>query len=246
LPQTCDERGLKSFGPEGPRSASIDLAALAEADRYGLSDAHLIGQVGNDPNRDGQAWVAARGAIYRLPDGQRYGYPLLDPSGDPGELRNAGYASEALVSPSGQLQVLLWIEQQLPEGAVYRALLATWDAGKSTWASELDLGAESGIAGADPKDIRMVSAAWGDWDGGADALWCVLSDGRVAVYREGSWIQAWQPEELGADPGSKSKAVFAVGEVVILATESGAFRRAPESPREPTFLIYIPRIDVRR
>jgi len=237
----CDLRGLRAFTAAGQRS-EIMLGPAYEADGWGVADVHLQGA--GDGSAGFAARAASRLALYLLPAIEPIPYPFLGPPANPGDLRNAGYATAAAGRPDGRLQVFTWVELQLPEGAQYRIFANTWHGGTTNpgWGDPEDL-ADCPLVGGGARDVRIVAAAWGRAAAGAqgEALWLASSAGGVAQRRDGRWPLAFTAREIGLGATARIRDL-AVGPdgTLWLAADDGLYAYGSLELEESTWRVHFP------
>lgn len=203
IPALCGRRGLRAFTPAGPTEGAILFEALPEADAYGLPHVSLVpardlAKPGSAPALDAaEPAAAARAALYRPPEAAPLRYPLLGPP-LPGQLRNAGYATFATASGSGDLLVLTWVERHDAPAVAY-ALRAERLGPDGVWARSEDL-SDIPTREASIRDLRLVATAGApSAEAGTDAgsWWLATSAGEVIERRGSRWGRHFGPAEIG-------------------------------------------------
>lgn len=227
-PAACIDDGLRAFGPEGPRPQALDLAPSADAEALGVRRFALLAW-------DQEAWALSPGAALRPPLAQALSYPLLG-TPEPGNLRNAGYASGAWRGPKGGPQVALWVELQERTGVHEVQLLATWDAAVAAWEQEELV--DCPILVAPRRSARLTAGAQGPLSGAA-ALWLGSSRGEVALRWGAAWWQ-WDAAAVGL-PSAPIRAMLTdSGGQLWLGGPTGLARFGPEAAVGPGGLVFLP------
>jgi len=227
-PADCIDDGLQAFGPEGPRQLALDLAPSAAAEALGARRYTLL-------SWGREAWALSPGAALRPPLAQPLGYPLLG-TPQPGELRNAGYASAAWRGPKGGPQVALWVELQEPAGVREVHVLAAWDAAAAAWDQEAL--ADCPLLGAPRREPRLTAGAHGALSG-SPALWLGSNRGEVALRWGAAWWH-WDAAAIGLSAAPiRSMLVDAAGGL-WLGGPAGLARFGPAAVVGPGGLLYLP------
>lgn len=227
-PAACIDDGLRAFGPEGPRQQALDLAPSAAAEALGVGRFALLAW-------EQEAWALSPGAALRPPLAQALSYPLLG-TPEPGNLRNAGYASGAWRGPKGGPQVALWVELQERTGVREVQLLATWDAAVAAW--EQEALADCPIVGPPRRDPRLTAGAQGMLSGAA-ALWLGSNRGEAALRWGAAWWQ-WDAAAIGL-PAAPIRSLLADQSGQLwLGGPAGLARFGPEAAAGPVGLVFLP------
>jgi hypothetical protein len=234
-PRLCINDGVRAFSTRG--KDVIDLVAMnaPEAGRFG---APLISLV---PSRTGDdAWVAGRRNMYLLPLTVPLEYPGFDNLFNRPEARNAGFASAAISSPGGYLQVFLWIEEHTFDNFGRRMLkhkvtLSDWDGANWTALENLS------DAPVFPQGVAFDTIVAADYaaDG---SMWVGTSGGLLGVRdRLGAWRDVFTPSDSILEPGERiyDVAVDASGNV-WLGTDRGLLVWGAVSEPPPLAYIYLP------
>jgi hypothetical protein len=250
--------GLRAFGAGGDLAEDVHVRPPSGGSGFGLPDVMLVSRRGRvpgglvlsaqglttenriAPHSRAQAtgdteWIVTAGEYFVLPGSQALYYPYLDPRDfiDTG-LRNAGYASAATVSPSGQLQVITWLERDTGTTVEYQILLNTLaDTG---WLVE-DLTGSPLLGG----DTEFESIVGMDYcpDG---ALWLATAAGAIGVRSDGERPDgAWTVYPEGSGVVEEGVIVSDIGcgpgGAVWIGTQSGLLGYGFE---RPPVRIYVP------
>lgn len=223
----CVADGLRAFTPDKPLDQSLLLAAEPDAGAYGVADLHPFPlqppAVAGDRPRG--PYLVSRHALYVLPDTTPMDYPLLGSTPDPGQLRNAGYATAATLGPDGRLSVITWVEVHAGRSITYQVYANTWQDG--AWAAPERLTA-SPLFPQGVEHERVLAAAYQAVPGGASGLWLGTADGRVGVRRGDNWEAVFTPARIGMPSGARITGMVADRDGwVWLGTTRGLFVYRP-------------------
>ncbi|MFN2250930.1 MAG: hypothetical protein ACK2UL_03350 [Anaerolineae bacterium] len=215
-------------------SAPSLAGSLDASPRVGV-DAARSGFPGLDQATGDTEWIVTAGEYFVMPDAAPLYYPYLDPSDwlSTG-LRNAGFATAATVSPSGQLQVITWLERDKGTTVQHQILLNTLaDTG---WLVE-DLTGKGPL----PPDVEFETVVGMDYcpDG---ALWLATAGGAIGVRSDGDRPDgAWTVYPEGSGVLEEGEVVSDIGcgpgGAVWIGTQSGLLGYGFEVP---PVQIYIP------
>jgi hypothetical protein len=235
-PRICTTNGVRAYSTRGKDVIDLVAVPVPEAGRLGAPMVSLV------PGPSG-AWVAARRQMYELPLTVPIGYAGFDDLFNRPKARNAGFASAALVSPTGYLQVITWLEEHTFNLIGRRELkhhVSLHDWSGTDWTASEDL-TEAPVFPQGVSFDTVVAAEYAP-DG---SLWVGTSGGLLGVRNKlGAWRDVFTPADSPLVPGERIYDV-AVGPngTVWIGTDRGllAWGTAPEPP--PLEYIYLPRAE---